>query len=318
MGSLRNLLLIGSATLGLIGGGLVLVIRYYEINKAKAEADHARIAAEQLQAESERSKAEERLKPTPKQTSTPPSKPQPPVVEIRKENNNDIIVAPLGQGGRYTTISEAIRQSPEGSIIKVRPGTYREPLNLHKKIEIIGDGNRGEILIESQTDFVVTMATSWAKLRGLTIATNPTDTMKRFVAVNVSRGKLIIDDCEIRAARAAALTAIGQGTVVELTHCKINGGGGHTIGIDKGPLGLIDDCYITNRIHAKKILGAGILIHPNGKAIFHRCQLTKCDIGIHVLKEGMATVEGCDLTGNTYSAFEIKPGAKVERLANKE
>ena len=46
-------ILIGTGLLGLLAGALVLVVRYYEISKARSEAEQARIGVGKAQAEAE-------------------------------------------------------------------------------------------------------------------------------------------------------------------------------------------------------------------------------------------------------------------------
>ena len=52
--------------------------------------------------------------------------------------------------GDFTTISQAIKQADPGSRILVHSGIYDEGLILDKPLEIVGDGNLGEVVIRAE------------------------------------------------------------------------------------------------------------------------------------------------------------------------
>jgi pectin methylesterase-like acyl-CoA thioesterase len=72
-------------------------------------------------------------------------------------------------GGDFRSIAKALSAVPEGATIKVRPGLYRESLVLDKDVEIIGEGERAEIVLETTGAHCITMATDRAIVRNLTL-----------------------------------------------------------------------------------------------------------------------------------------------------
>ena len=58
------------------------------------------------------------------------------------------IVDPMGRAD-HITISEAIREANSGDRILVRPGLYQEGLVIDKPLEIIGDGDLEDIVVQA-------------------------------------------------------------------------------------------------------------------------------------------------------------------------
>ncbi|HSD58025.1 MAG TPA: hypothetical protein VLB04_07565, partial [Methanotrichaceae archaeon] len=51
--------------------------------------------------------------------------------------------------GDHPTIGEAIAAAPPGAKILVKPGIYDEGLILDKPLEIVGDGDLGEVIVRA-------------------------------------------------------------------------------------------------------------------------------------------------------------------------
>src|SRR5262249_28793990 len=59
-----------------------------------------------------------------------------------------LTVAPTGTAD-FRTLQEAVRRAQPGARILVRPGRYEEGVILDKSLEILGEGRREEIIVES-------------------------------------------------------------------------------------------------------------------------------------------------------------------------
>jgi hypothetical protein len=92
---------------------------------------------------------------------TPPVKlPNP--LPISTPNGPVLIVSRLGMG-QFKSISEAILAAAPGTKIIVKPGLYKETLKINKPLEIVGDGQMEEIVVEN--DPPLTLFWSFAKIR---------------------------------------------------------------------------------------------------------------------------------------------------------
>ncbi|MDH7507208.1 MAG: pectinesterase family protein [Candidatus Thermoplasmatota archaeon] len=62
-----------------------------------------------------------------------------------KKQNNYFIVDLTGSGD-YKTITEALNNAPEGSIIFVKIGTYQEIINIKTRIKLVGEDKNKTII----------------------------------------------------------------------------------------------------------------------------------------------------------------------------
>src|SRR5690242_18982982 len=79
-----------------------------------------------------------------------------------------LVVSPSGPAD-CRSVQDAVRRAAPGTRILVRPGVYEEGLVLEKPLEIIGDGPRDEIVLTSYDAHCVSMRTTHAVVRGLTL-----------------------------------------------------------------------------------------------------------------------------------------------------
>ena len=65
-------------------------------------------------------------------------------------NGTTHVVAPAG--GDFASIAAAVEAADDGDTIRVGPGLYTETVRIDKSIEVVGDGDRGEIIVEAPQD----------------------------------------------------------------------------------------------------------------------------------------------------------------------
>ena len=95
------------------------------------------------------------------------------------------------RGGDYVKIGAAIRKEKAGTRILVRPGHYRESLVIKKPLEIVGEGNRDNIIVEANGDSVVVFRASMGRVANLTLRNvGPGDRD----AVDIAQGRLDLED----------------------------------------------------------------------------------------------------------------------------
>jgi F-box protein 11 len=63
--------------------------------------------------------------------------------------------------GKYTSIAEAIQKEKAGTRILVRPGHYREGLVIEKPLEIVGEGNRDDVVVEATEKMLCGLRRQW-------------------------------------------------------------------------------------------------------------------------------------------------------------
>ncbi|MFN9646032.1 MAG: TIR domain-containing protein, partial [Cyanobacteriota bacterium] len=65
------------------------------------------------------------------------------------EGQAPVLIVDALHRGHYPTIGQAIQAAKPGSRIMVRPGLYREGVVIDKPLELIGEGDRADIVIEA-------------------------------------------------------------------------------------------------------------------------------------------------------------------------
>jgi F-box protein 11 len=79
-----------------------------------------------------------------------------------------LIVAKQGRAS-YRSIAEAVKRAPRGARILVRPGVYQEAVSIERPVEIVGDGEAADIVIDGADGSCITLAGERALVRNLTL-----------------------------------------------------------------------------------------------------------------------------------------------------
>lgn len=109
---------------------------------------------------------------------------------------SDRLVDPSGAGD-YVTVGDALAAAEPGDRLLIRPGTYRESLTVDKRIEIVGQGDRDGVVIETTNDPVVQFMGVGGRLAHLTLYQTGCPKGQMAVKVVDVRAPLVIEDCDI-------------------------------------------------------------------------------------------------------------------------
>lgn len=182
--------------------------------------------------------------------------------------------------GDYATITEALKAVQPTTRILVQPGLYQEGIVINKPVEIIGDGQRDEIIIEAYGEAAVTFQADSGRIANLTLR-HQTDDSLNMCCVDIVQGKLELEDCDISSDKTCM--EIHNSSVPCLRRNRIhNGKNGIWISGNSNSMlenGVLEDNDISgneygiiiegsnptlrrNRIHDGK---CGVLIWPGGK-----------------------------------------------------
>jgi parallel beta-helix repeat protein len=257
--------------------------------------------------------------------------------------------------GHFATISAAIAAAKPGDRLLIRPGLYQEGLVINKPLEIIGDGDRDDIIIEAKGQDVILFKTSMGIVRNVSIRQLGGG---NWFGVDIGQGRLHLEDCDITS-QSLACVAIHDGANPVVRHNRIHDGKQGGIYVYNNGRGTLEDNDIfgnakvglaiqtqadpvvrRNRIHDGKAGGvyvnedgrgtledndifgnaySGIQIQENSTPTLRRNRITKnLQYAIHVHSNGGGTIEHNDLRGNTYGAWLIKDGCTVKRNGNQE
>jgi hypothetical protein len=102
------------------------------------------------------------------------------------------VVDPMGRGN-FTSIAAALKQAPVGARVLVRPGHYLESLVMDRPLELVGDGDRDDIVVESTQSGTLVFDTNIGFVRNMTLRQRGGDDY----CVWIKQGRLTIEECDI-------------------------------------------------------------------------------------------------------------------------
>lgn len=219
-------------------------------------------------------------------TEGPTTKTDPPI----------IIVDSLHRGD-FATISEAINQVDPGTKILVRPGLYQEGLIINKPIEIIGDGEPGEIVIQATGTNVIRFQTTMGRVVNLTLRQTGGGA---WYCVKIERGRLDLEDCEITS-QSLACVAVHGGADPRVRRNRLHDSkqGSGLFVYDEGQGTFEDNDISDNTLSGVEIKNANVTLRRNR---IHNNKQT----GVYVNNGGAGRIEDNDIFGNGYNGMSTK------------
>ena len=236
---------------------------------------------------------------------------------VSGEATRGLVVDQTKSGG-LRTIGDALRVAPPGTTIRVRPGTYREAVQLTSDVELQGEGTPGDVVIEVSGLPAVTISAGSPMVRGFVIRGGAEGTG----ALTVTGGRPVIEGCAITATngtgihvrgidadpqlrdctirdcvnRSVVISQRGRGT---FERCAITGGGISGIQVTDGGNPTIVNCII------RKVKGFGIVIEGNSSGSFRGCDSSSNTVGIGALSGGNPLVQECAFLDNLDSGIIV-------------
>ncbi len=215
------------------------------------------------------------------------------------------IVVSANGGGNFQTIREALRNAAPGARLLIRPAVYRESILLDKNIEITGDGKIEEIIIESISASCILMETDQATVRNLTLRGRGANYGKAFFAVDVRRGELTVDNCDISSDSLSCVAVHGSWANPLIKNCLIHDGADSGVYFFDNARGQIEDCDIYRNANANVAITGGA--NPSIK----NCRIFEGENGgVVVWQNGAAgEIENCEIFGHRLANVGISDSA---------
>jgi parallel beta-helix repeat protein len=218
-------------------------------------------------------------------------------------------VNPLYRGD-HTTITEAIEAAAPGERILVHPGLYEEGIVIDKPLEIIGQGNLEEIVVQARGETTLLFRTTMGRVSNLTLrqAGGEGD----WFGVDVGQGRLELEACDISSDRLACV-AIHGGAEPILRRNRIHDGEqGGVLVYDAGK-GTLEG----NDIFANALSGVEIREGADPTLRNNRIHDGERGGGIYIHSNGRGTLEDNDIIANAFSGVAILSGAEPTLRRNR-
>jgi parallel beta-helix repeat protein len=214
-----------------------------------------------------------------------------------------LVVCARGKGD-YRSLKEALKVALPGSQLRVRPGRYTESIVLDRRVEIAGDGPREAIVLESVAGDCLVMRTEEATVRGMTLRCVAGTRGARFYAVDVTRGQLLLEDCDIASDSLSCVAVHGAAASATVRNCRIHDGKECGIWFYDGASGLMEGCDVFANNYA------GVTISTEANPTVRTCRIHDGKTGgVLVRENGAGTIEGCHVYANGHAGVELSTGA---------
>lgn len=227
--------------------------------------------------------------------------------------------------GDFTTMRAAIRAAEPGDRISVRPGLYEERLVVDEPLEILGDGPVSKIEIRAHGTHVLAFEARSGRVSNLTLRQTGGNDCH---GVEIRRGQLQLDGCDINSQSAACVAILG-GAESLLRRNKIHNGAKSGVLIRDGALGTLEENTITENTTSGVIISTGAnvtlrgnKIHGNmesGIFVYGHASATLLDnditdnhlVGVSVTTDGSVVVRGNRINRNGSEAVRVRKGGRA-------
>jgi F-box protein 11 len=177
----------------------------------------------------------------------------------------------------------------------VRPGLYREALVLETPLEIMGEGQPGEIVVEFSNNDVVRFNTVFGRVVNLTLRQMGRE---EFYAVNVAQGRLELEGCDITSQSLACIIVL-NGADPRVRRNLIHNGAKYGIYVCQFGRGTFENNQIFQNAFG------GVVIESEGDPAFRRNQIYSNSWVYIIRNSGRGELEENDIFSNSQSGVVI-------------
>jgi len=196
----------------------------------------------------------------------------------------------------YRTISDALLDARNGTVISVLPGRYMESLTVTQVVTIAASEPRGSVEIVARQGSVVRLAADAVKLTGLVLRGQHDE----LPTLDVARGQAAVEDCEIIGSAWTAVIAHSSGSLA-MRGCRVTNPAGAGIVLTSPAQSTIEDCLVEH------VETSAVVIADRGNPTVRDCTLRHAK-GNGVCANGQAqgAIHHCDIS------FTDRPGIALE------
>lgn len=220
-------------------------------------------------------------------------------------------VVDLMHRGDYTTITEAINAANPGDRILIRPGLYLEGLVIDKPLEIIGEGDTGDVVVQATGKYTILFKTTMGRMVNLTLRQIGGGD---WFGVDITQGRLELEGCDITS-QGLSCVAIHDGADPRLRRNRIHDGKQGGVFVNENGLGTLEDNDIFGNTFS------GVEIATGGNPTLRRNRINKNGfVAVRVREVGSGIIEDNDLRGNAKGAWSVSDDSlpKLKRARNQE
>ncbi|WP_335937627.1 AAA family ATPase [Streptomyces sp. PTD5-9] len=198
--------------------------------------------------------------------------------------------------GDCRTIAQAVAQARTGAVVSIAPGRYEESVTVSAAITLTAAEGRGTVELAPRRGSALTLTGDAVMVSDLVLRGHDDE----LPVVDVPRGQLALDRCDVHGSAWAALFARGGGSLA-LRQCRVSNPAGAGVVATSGTESFLEDCVVEH-------LGTSAVVAGERGRISVRASRLRDARGNGVLANGQAQVlvEDCEI-----SAAD-KPGIAAE------
>jgi parallel beta-helix repeat protein len=209
--------------------------------------------------------------------------------------------------GDHLTLTGALKAAEPGDRILVRPGLYKEGIVINKPLEIIGDGELSEVIIEANGRDAIIVAANMARVVNLTLRQRGTG---GWWGIDIGRGCVEIEGCDI-SGESFGCIKIYDGADPRLRRNRIHNGGRAGVFVSSGGRGTLED----NEIFSNA--GSGVVIRGGNSTLRHNRIYGSELHGVLISENGRGLLEHNEITSNTGAGVAIAKGGNATLRHNR-
>ncbi|GAA4523790.1 right-handed parallel beta-helix repeat-containing protein [Amycolatopsis samaneae] len=195
--------------------------------------------------------------------------------------------------GAYPTIGDALTDAPDGAVITLDGGTYREVLELSARRVTLAAADGAKVLVDGRgADRPVFAARGGSlALHGIELRAGDA------AAIAVEDVALTVRGCVVVGGRGPAIGIRGAAGF-EVTGCVVTGGE-QGIAVE-GASGRLEDTTVED------VTGDGIVVGMAADPVIRNCVITGCGLrGVYVYQYGRPVIERCEITRTGHEGVAV-------------
>jgi parallel beta-helix repeat protein len=202
--------------------------------------------------------------------------------------------------GQKPTLTDALRTAGNNTCLVLKPGLYKESLAIKRNLQIRGDGEPGEIIIEAVAP-AISLDGACLFISGVSFKGIPGKEKKPAATVEIKSGHLNLEYCNLTSESSTIVEAKGIRSEALLRHCHLHDGKAGGIVFQEGAIGYLEDCHFYQNKLSHVVIGRGC--SPTLSA----CKISNALMaGIYVNDGGAGLIENCDIWGNAVAGIQCQ------------
>ncbi|BEL09173.1 hypothetical protein Q0Z83_073640 [Actinoplanes sichuanensis] len=210
------------------------------------------------------------------------------------------MVSTLAVPGTYPTLRDALEVAPDGAVVLLAPGTYRERIDLAgRRLTVRASGDPGSAVVDASglDGPALAVASGEVEVDGLALVSDD------YPAVAIGGGRVRLRRCELSAGYGAGLQVEG-GATVDAAEVRVVAGQHGFVFSDAG--GTVDSCVVGG------VSDDGVIVRLGADPVIRDTRITDCGYrGVYVYQSGRPLIERCEISGTRDAGIVAAGGSSL-------